>query len=162
MDRWRIDTLARLVATRTSRRMAATAILGAVLVRADPEAAAAKRKHRRKHRNHHHQHGATCLGIFWSCRHNSDCCPGTVCGGTFSPEEFVCQAACTSDADCLALTHSHDVTCMSSPLACAEPCCVRKARVGSADCPDSGLCCGTPSLCCFPGERCNGTGCVPI
>ena len=165
MDRWRFDDLSRLVATRTSRRTAGAGILGALLARADLEVATAKRKHRhkrRRHQHHQHQHGPTCRGIFWACRKNSDCCAGTVCGGTFSPEESACQVACTSDADCFAATGSQDVSCESFALACAGPCCVRKDCLSSADCQDSGQCCGDPSLCCFPGEKCTSSGCVPI
>ena len=163
MERRRFDELSRLVAIRASRRAAGAGILGALLARVDPDVAAAKHRHRHKRRHHHkHQHGATCRGIFWACRDNRDCCLGTICGGTYFPGESSCQAACTSDADCFALTHSHDVSCDSSAVACAGPCCVRKDCLSASECPDTGLCCGNPSLCCFPGEKCAGAGCVPI
>jgi hypothetical protein len=175
MDREHFDAIARIFATRRSRRLALAALAGSVFLNHETEDGLAKRHRHKRHRRHkrHHGSGGICTpleNVCYGTLFTNPCCPNTECvkpiPTTKTPLPGACQStSCTDDASCTARFANQDVYCEKNSSKCEGllrgSCCRPKACNGNSDCAHSGLCCPFLGVgqCCAPGQTCTFLGC---
>jgi hypothetical protein len=173
MDREQFDAIARLFATRRTRRLALAALAGAALFNHTlAEGVAKKNKHKRRRRKRAGSAGGLCTPLENLCYGplTRDCCPNTQCVKPIPTQKVpipgACQSgACTDDAACTARFPNQDVYCEKDSSKCEGllrgSCCRPKRCDQNSDCPHSSLCCPFLGVgqCCVQGQICTFTGC---
>lgn len=144
MDDWRFDQLARMLATRTSRRRVLTASAAAtgmvavgIKASTQPSAAAAQ----------------MCRGAQAQCDQDSDCCSGNC-----DTDQQLCASASEGDP----CDPNDETSCNTAGLTC---CTDANSGTGgtctsvATGCPPNGQCGGPNATCMSPDDCCSGLVC---